>query len=114
MDHSEEARVEPLRQPQITRLELAQAGDKSASVFSVDFGDGLPPAGLVVLVARREGVRVCEQYPSATGDDMPALLRAIEAYSRAVEVIARSGAGPVEHVGIGAAVQVVKASKRPL
>ncbi len=93
MDRSDQTigEVLPIGQPQITRVEHAHAGDKSAALFSLDFGDGQPAGALVLLVARSQGVRVCEVYNHASGDSSSPLRRALEAYGHAVETIGKSG-----------------------
>lgn len=89
---------EPLRQPQVTRLELATTQDKSASLFSIDYGDDAPAGALVVFVARTQGVRVCELIQPASGDAESALVRALRRYEGVVSTIAKAD-GEVKRLG---------------
>jgi hypothetical protein len=98
----------PLAQPQVTRLEHIQSGDKGAAIFSVDFGDGLPPSALVLLVARSQSVRICELYQHSSGETEAPLARALGAYSRAVDAITADGAQITRH-SFGGPARVVPA-----
>lgn len=84
-----------IRSPQIVRLEAAEAGGRHVAVFSIDYGDGSTCGALVLFVAPREHIHLCEVMNPTTGDEVSPLLRAIERYTQTLESLARSGA-PVQ------------------
>lgn len=97
----------PVRPPNVVRIEYAEATGRHLAVFSIDYGDGTECAGLVVLVAPSEGLHIAELYAAATGNEQGALLRAIAAYTSALETIAESL--PVLKTGLASYVAAPRA-----
>jgi hypothetical protein len=103
-----------VRQPTVARLELTESGGKSAALFSLDFGDELPAAALVVLVAREQHVRIVEVYQHASGESEAPLIRGLAAYDKACQAIALAGHSITRHSLGGRSVSVCRCGARTL
>jgi hypothetical protein len=76
-----------LGQARAVVVEQSQCRGKSAALISLDFGDGGEPLAVVLLAARKEGVRMAELFQSETGEASAPLARGLVAYERAVNAI---------------------------
>lgn len=92
-----------IRSPQIVRLEAAEAGGRHVALFSIDYGDGSDCGAIVLFVAPRESIHLCEVMNGASGERESPLMRAIARYTAALESLARSG-GPVQQSRFASAV----------